>query len=116
MPTISHQLLSGSTNGRPIKIAATATAGTLVHAAVSGTRSIDKVFLYLNNTSGASVVATVEFGGATSPDDLIKVDLAAEAGPVLVVPGLPLNNSLEVRVFAASPNVINATGIVHRVV
>ena len=116
MATLTHQLLSGSTNGRPIKVVATATAGTLLHTAVAGTSSIDKVYLYLNNTSTAAVLATVEFGGATSPDDLIEAEIPAESGPVLVAPGLPLQNGLTVRCFAASANVINATGIVHRVV
>ena len=116
MATMTHQFLSGSTNGRPIKVVQTATAGTLLHTAVAGTSSIDKVFVYLNNTSGAAVKATIEFGGATSPDDLIEVEVASEAGHVLVVPGLPIQNGLTVRCFAASANVINATGIVHRVV
>ncbi len=40
MATYSKVLLSGSTNGKQIKVAATATPGTTIHTAVTGTTSI----------------------------------------------------------------------------
>ena len=50
MPTtVSRIPLSGSTNGRGIKIAATATAGTLVHTATSSATDCDVVTLYAYN-------------------------------------------------------------------
>ena len=115
MASLDEIFLSGSTNGRPIKITATASAGTTVHTAVSGTTDHDRVFLYLNNVSAAAVETTVEFGGTTSPDDTIVTTIASKVGPVLVCPGLPLQNGLAVKVFAGSANVIMATGYVHRV-
>jgi methylaspartate ammonia-lyase len=117
MATVDEQALSGSTNGRPVKIVATATAGTLIHTATAGAGGAadhDRVFIYLHNNSAAAVDCTVEFGGV-SADDLTLVTIAAKAGPVLVVPGIPLQNSLVVRCFAASANVVMATGYIHRV-
>ena len=75
MPSYSKQLLSGSTNGRGILVAATATAGTLIHTAVSGTSSLDEVWLYAHNTSASAVKLTLEWGGVTSPNDLIEVTI-----------------------------------------
>jgi hypothetical protein len=117
MATYSKQLLSGSTNGKGIKVAATATAGTTVHTAVSGTSSIDEVWLYAHNTSSAAVKLTLEWGGTTSPDDHIEINIGAEGtGLVLVAPGIVLQNSLVVRAFAATANVINIFGYVNRIV
>ena len=59
--------LSGSTDGLGILIAATATAGTLVHTAVAGTTAgtFDRITLFAYNGHTAAVVLTVEFGGVT---------------------------------------------------
>ena len=114
MSSISKQLLSGSTNGRMIKVAATATPGTLVHTAVSGTTDLDEVWIYACNTSSSDVKLTIEYGGTTSPDDTIEVTIAAEDGLKLVVPGLLLNNSLVIRAFAATADVVLVGGFVNR--
>jgi hypothetical protein len=114
MATYSKQLLSGSTNGRPIIVAASATAGTLIHTSVSGSVSLDEVWLYATNTSVSSIKVTVEFGG-TSTSDQIEVSIPGESGLFLLVPGLILQNSLEVRAFAGTVNVINICGYVNRI-
>jgi hypothetical protein len=117
MATYSKQLLSGSTNGRAIKVAATATAGTLIHTAISGTSSLDEVWLYAHNTSASAVKLTLEFGGVTAPDDHIEINIGAEGtGAVLVAPGLLLQNSLVIRAFAGTANVLNIFGYVNRIV
>jgi hypothetical protein len=115
MATYSKQLLSGSTNGKQIKVAATATAGTLLHTAVTGTSSLDEVWVYAVNSSASSVKLTVEWGEATAPDGNVEVTLAAEDGYVLVIPGLLLQNSLTVRAFAGTANVILCNGYVNRI-
>lgn len=116
MATLTKIVLSGSTNGRAIKVAATATPGTLLHTAgaVSGASNHDEVYLWAQNTDPASLKLTLEWGGVTVPDDLIEVTLAGEAGPKLVVPGWPLENSLILRAFAASANLITIFGYVIR--
>ena len=116
MATFSKQLLSGSTNGKAIKVAATATAGTTIHTAVSGTASFDEVWLYAHNSSSASVKLTLEWGEATAPDGNIEINIGAEGtGLVLVSPGILLQNSLVIKAFAATANVITLTGYVNRI-
>jgi hypothetical protein len=116
MATFSKQLLSGSTNGRGILVTATATAGTVIHTAVSGTSSLDEVWLYAHNTSASAVKLTIEYGGTTGPNDHIEINIGAEgAGLVLVAPGILLQNGLVVRAFAATGSVINIFGYVNRI-
>lgn len=115
MAVYSKQLLSGSTNGRNIKVAATSTPGTLVHTAAAGTSSMDEVFLYAVNHHTATVTLTVEFGGVSSPDDLVKVNLEAGKGAYMVVPGWLLNNGLAVRAFASEANAVTVNGYVNRI-
>lgn len=115
MATFSKIPLSGSTNGKGINIAATATTGTTIHTAVSGTSSFDEVWMYAVNTSTTSVKLTVEYGGTTAADN-IEITIPGESGLVLVVPGLFLNNSQVVTAFAGTTNVISIHGYVNRVV
>ena len=116
MATYSKIKLSGTpADGRNIKVAATATAGTLIHTAVAGTSDLDEIWLYACNTSAADLKMTIEYGGVASPDDLTEVTIATEAGWVLVCPGLLLQNGLIVRAFAGTTNVININGYVNRI-
>ena len=115
MATYSKQLLSGGTNGKNIEVAATASAGTTIHTAVSGTSDMDEIWLYACNTSGSDVKLTLEYGGTTSADDLTEITITSEAGWVLVCPGLLLQNGLIVKAFAGTTNVINLNGYVNRI-
>jgi hypothetical protein len=116
MATYSKRVLSGTpADGRNVKVAATATAGTLIHTAVAGTSDLDEIWLYACNTSGSDVKLTIEYGGVASPDDLSEVTITAEAGWVLVCPGTLLQNGLIVRAFAGTTNVININGYVNRI-
>lgn len=115
MATYTKVLLSGSTNGKQIKVVATATAGTLIHTAVTGTSDLDEVWLYAVNSDTTARKLTIEYGGVASPDDLIELAIAPEEGYVLIIPGLLLQNSLVVRAFAATANVILISGFVNRI-
>jgi hypothetical protein len=115
MATFSKIPLSGSTNGKGILVAATSTPGTIIHTAISGTSSFDEVWLYCQNTSTSAVAVDIEYGGTVTAD-LIELSIPAEAGLVLVVPGLFLNNSQVIRAFAATTNVLSIHGYVNRVV
>jgi hypothetical protein len=110
---IERRALSGSTNGRPVKVVATATAGTTIHTAHA--TSIDEVWLWAVNTDTTARKLTIEFGGTSSPDDLIEVTIPAEGGLVLVVPGLVVTGSVVVRAFCATANVVNVVGFVNRI-
>ena len=116
MATFTKTLLSGSTNGKAIKVAATSTAGTTIHTAVSGTSSFDEVWLYAHNSSAVAVKLTLEWGEATAPDGNIEINIGAEGtGLVLIAPGILLQNSLVIKAFAATTNVVTITGYVNRI-
>ena len=115
MATIAKKLLSGSTDGEPIKVAATATAGTLLHTAVAGTTDTDLVDLYACNTQSADVTLTLEWGGTTSPDHLLEIVLPGEAGAIKITSQFPLQNGKIIRAFASSANVVNIWGSVNRI-
>lgn len=107
--------LSGSTDGKAIKIAATSTAGTAIHTAVAGTTAgtFDEIWLWAYNGHTAAVELTVEFGGADAPDQNIKVSLAAKSGLIPITPGLILQNGATVKAFAGTTNVITVIGFVN---
>ena len=113
MATFTKLNLSGSTNGRPVKVAATATAGTLLHTAHA--TALDETWLYAVNTSGSDVLLTIELGGVTSSDDHIIVTIPAQSGLVQIAPGLLLTGSVVARAFAAVANVVNIVGWVNRI-
>ena len=113
MANFTKQLLSGSTNGRGIKVGATATPGTLVHTADS--TATDEVWIYAMNTDSSSRTLTLEWGGTTDPDDLIEITLGASPGLTLIVPGLPVDGGVVVRAFADSADVVTVHGFVNRI-
>ena len=116
MATYSKVKLSGSDDGRNISVTGTATgASVTVHQAGAGTSNMDEVWIYACNTSASAVVLTIEYGGTTDQDDLIELELAADSGMTLIVPGFLLMDDLYVKAFAASANVININGFVNRI-
>lgn len=115
MATYSKELLSGSTQGKQIKVVQTSTAGTTIHTAVSGTTDLDEIWIYAVNSSSSAVKLTLEWGQADAPDGNIEVLVPAEDGYMLVVPGLLLQNSLVLKAFAGSANVILINGYVNRI-
>lgn len=115
MATYTKDKLSGSTNGKGIKVVATATAGTIIHTAVSGTTSWDEIWIYAVNTSSSAVKLTLEWGEVTAPDGNIEVTIPAESGLYLVVPGLLLQNSLVLRAFAGTASVLVIHGFVNEI-
>lgn len=116
-PTFSKLELSGSADGRPIKVAATSSPGTAIHTATSSITGYDEIWLWAINSDTTARLLTVQFGGTTAPDDSISATIPiVGALPVLIIPGLILQNSLLVKAFAATTNVITLAGFVNRVV
>ena len=116
MATFSKTILSGSTDGKQIKVAATATSGTLIHTGPTNTAHLHEVWLYAVNTDTTDRKLTIEWGAAASPDDLIEYTVKAENGLYLIIPGLLIKgnaSALTVRAFAATTNVICISGYVH---
>lgn len=119
MATFSKNILSGSTDGKGILVTQTATAGTLVHTGPTNTAQFHEVWLYAVNTSASNVKLTVEWGGATAPNDHIEYTVPAENGLYLIAPGLLIKGNataLTVRAFAATANVIAIHGFVNQIV
>jgi hypothetical protein len=118
MATFTKDILSASTDGRAIKVAATATPGTTIHTGPSSASEFDEVWLYAMNTDTVPRKLTVEWGGTSSPDDLIEILLPAEPGLVLIAPGLLIKGNaspLLVRAFAATADVVTIHGYVNRI-
>jgi hypothetical protein len=117
MATAVKRILSGSTNGKGIKVVQTATAGDTIHTAVAGTTAgtYDEIWLFAYNGHTAPVVLTIEFGGATVPDQNIVCTLASKSGLQLVVPGLILQNGMVVKAFAGTANVVTISGYVNAI-
>lgn len=117
MTTFSRVLLSGSTSGRVIPVAATATAGTLIHTAVAGAAASDEVYLWASNVTGAAATLTIEWGGVTDPGDhIIKaMSVPANSPPVPILLGHVLNGGLVVRAFSGTASAINVSGYVNRI-
>ena len=111
--TFTKVVLSGSTNGKQIKVVATATAGTTIHTAHA--TALDEIWLWAVNSSTTAVKLTVEWGEATAPDGNIEVTIPGESGYLMVVPGLVLTNSLVVKAFAGTANVILVNGYCNRI-
>ena len=111
MGVFQGRKLSGSTDGKPIKIVATATAGTAVHTAVAGTTAgtWDEIWLWAQNNHTAEVTLTIEFGDA-NPESNIIITLASKSGLVPILPGHRLQNAATVKAFASVANVVSMVG------
>lgn len=118
MATFTKTILSGSTDGRAIKVAATSGTGTTIHTGSTTSTTLDEIWLYAQNTSTSAVKLTVQWGGTTSPDDEIELTVQPEAGLVTIAPGLLIRGNataLVVRAFAGTANVITIHGFVNRI-
>ena len=119
MATFSKIILSGSTDGRPIRVAATSIgSGTTIHTASNVATTYDEIWLYAQNSDTTNRKLTLGWGGTTDPDDLMELTVTAEAGLVLVVPGLVLKGNataLIVKASAATANVVTLHGYVNRI-
>jgi hypothetical protein len=104
-------LLSGSTHGVGIAIAAA--PGTVVHLAVPSVTNRDKVALWVcnNNANGASRTLTLQVGaGATC-----IMTIPPRKGLIPVWPSLPMRNGLELRLTADAAGDLVAWGDVQEV-
>lgn len=119
MATFSKVLLSGSTQGRGILVAAPATPGTTIHATGTSSSIQDEVWLYAVNSDTTDRKLTIEFGSTTSPNDLIEFTVKAENGLYLIVPGLVITGTgaaaNTVRAFCSATNVVSIFGYVNRI-
>lgn len=92
-------------SGRAV-IVATATPGTELHAA--GALRDQMIRIRCCNTHSAAVKVTLEWGGATSPDDVITYSITNDTGDVVVAEWTRLPRGLAVSAFAAVASVVTA--------
>lgn len=114
MATYSKEFLTGSTNGTPIALTSTnSDAGTVIHTCPASTNK-DEVWVYVWNKSTLTVTAFVEFGDTVSP---VVENVAPQAGPQVIIPGLLLQNSKIVRGYCstASTAALFVGGYVNRI-
>ena len=113
----NKQILSGSSNGRGVKVVATAATGTTIHTAVAGTtaNTYDEIWLWAVNSSTGALKLTVDYGGVTAPDNNIEQTIPPESGLFLIAPGLILRNTLVVTAWCASANVVMIYGFVNEI-
>ena len=119
MATFSKVVLSGSTQGKAIKVAATASTGTTIHATGTSSSVTDEIWLYAYNSATGNVLLTIQYGGTTAVDNDIKITLPSQSGLTLIVPGLILTGTGSaantVYAYADTTNVITISGYVNRI-
>ena len=119
MATFTKVPFSAQTDGQPIKVVATASAGTTIHTTGTSATVYDEVWLYAYNSSTGAVALTVQFGGTTTPDDDIKITIPSQSGLTLVVPGLILAGTGSagnvIATYAGTANVVTVSGYVNRI-
>lgn len=113
MPTYTKQVLSGSTNGRFIDIAATSSPGNTIHTAHS--TSIDEIVLCAVNDDTVDRTLYIQFGDNA---DVLPFTVPTGSGVIFIMPQeahCVLTNSLVVRAYADSANKIWVGGCVNRI-
>ena len=117
MSTYARVLLSGSTSGTPIPVAATATPGTLIHTALAGAVGFDEIYVWISNVTGSAATLTLEFGSVTDPGGLATkaVSIPANSPPIPILTGQVLNGGLVLRAFSGTASALNITGYVNRI-
>lgn len=117
MTTFTRLLLSGSTSGREIPVAAIATPGTLLHTAVAGALAFDEIYLWASNVTAAVATLTIEWGAVGAAGDHLvdTYSIPPHSAPIPIATGQNLNGGLPVRAFSDTASAINVGGYVNRI-
>lgn len=119
MATFAKTILSGSTDGKGILVAQTASPGTTIHTGSTTAAHLHEIWLYAVNYDTTARKLTVQWGGTTAGTDDIELTVPAESGLVLVAPGLLLKGNATpnvVRAYAATGTAIVIHGFVHTII
>lgn len=118
MATFSKTILSGSTDGKAINVAATSSPGTTIHTGSSTSSDIHELWLYATNYSTNVQWLTVQWGGTASQDEF-TIGVDPNVGLMLVSAGLIIKGNATpnvVRAYASSASTIAILGYVHTIV
>jgi hypothetical protein len=112
MVTVLKRKLSGSTDGKPILVAATSNPGDTIHTAVAGTTAgtFDEIWLWAMNIDTISHLLSIEIGGSVGE---LSITIPPQSGAWLVMPGWILQNGAVVKAFADLTNKIYISGFVN---
>jgi len=107
---VVRRTLTGSTRGTGIKISSTSTGLEIhTHDATLNQSLFDELHLWAYNSDSSARTVTLQWGGTTSPDNLIVISIAA--GSFLkIVDGLHISGSLDVKAIASTANVVMLYG------
>ena len=113
MSTAIKLPLSGSVDGKGIKITTIASPGTLIHTATSATSGIyDEIWLWAYNDDVYNITIFIEWGDS---DLARKITIPLQTGVIPLIPGFILQNSQVVRIYANTANKIKIDGFVNRI-
>ena len=118
-PTETRIGFSAATNGATMTVNTTSAFSPMtVHTAGPGVYNWDDIWIWAANTDTVSRTISLYFGAHSSVGDQVvgNYDLPPGGAPVLICPGLFLQNSGVVEAYASIANKINLTGYVNRCV
>jgi hypothetical protein len=116
----SKLILSGSTDGTPLKISATsAGSADTIHTGSTDADVIDEIWLFAYNSDTDTQELTILAGGTTEPDNVFtKIVVPAQDSVVTVIPGFIIKGNatpIVVKGYAETTNVITVSGWVNRI-
>lgn len=118
MATISKDILSGSTNGKPISVPINTGTFATVHTGPTSTSDFHEVFLWVTNANGSvNEQVTVRLNGASN-DGKIKAVIPPQE-TVLVLPGVPIKgnaSAVVIDIGGSSAASANCFGYVNKIV
>ena len=122
MATYSKVFFTGCAadeGGTGIALAVDSGTFTTIHTTTTTAATLDEIWLYAVNSHSADLKVTLQFGGDQEPEDFIEYTVAAEAGLVLLVPGLILqgktSTGLIVKGACATGDEVAVYGYVNRI-
>ena len=111
--------LSAATNGAPIKVLATATAGTTIHTATTSDmpEGCDEVWLWAGSTSGSAINGTLQIssGHVTDGQSINFRVPAAYNGPIAILAGHRVCDGVVISATASVAERIVIWGNVNRI-
>jgi hypothetical protein len=115
--------LSASPLGEPIDIpSGSVGAGTIVHTIETNVNSLEEIYIYASNYTSAAQNITMSLAtssaGAFVGSNQIVAPVAAQNGPILCFPGIPIHspsdNPVNLYITTNANNTINVFGYVLR--
>lgn len=107
---------SGSTSGKCVVVAATATPGTTFHTSVAGAAAWDEVYVWASNVTAAAQTLTIEWGGTGQANNaVLGLSIPANSPPIPIMTGQRINGTLTLAAFSNAANAINLTVNVNRI-